>query len=484
MEEAKTPVPTPPPGAANDAKRVVVPLPIKAGNQPPAARTADRDSPAALFYALVFPQLAALSEARRQHCLTGLAALGDRVSAAVSFHPQALVLEIRSSLKYFGGLQAIHEQLKPLLQAQLKAWGLPDEVQHAAAPTVTGSLLLARARSGLLVHRRDNLRSALGRLPVSVLQLDQEPARRLHNMGVRHLQDIWRLPTDGLRKRFGSDFVNLLNRALGKAPDPTRNYQPPPAFATAYDLPHEVEDLTRLLPVADELVAQLCDFLRRRDLSTSQLVFSLRHERQDNTEVDISLRRASRDRRHLLLLLETRLTRLELPAPVVGVALAVRQFDAFTGCSEALHGHAATPRSHALGQFLEHLQARLGDSGIKGIHCVAEHCPEYAGLEANHDDPLAILSPPRNRTHEAAPVNPRPLWLLPQPRPLTIRDGRLYHQRALCILSGPERIETRWWSGTDIRRDYYVAEETGGSLLWIYREKTGEQRWFLHGLFA
>ena len=482
MEEAKKPARAPQTGAANDASRVVVPLPVKAGNVPPVVRAPANGKPRALFYALVFPQLAELSTNRQQHCLNELAALAESFSAAVSFHPQALVLEIRSSLKYFGGLEAIHDQLRPRLQAQLRTQALADRFDHAAAPTVTGSLLLARAASGLLVYRKDNLRSALGRLPVSVLQPGKEPARRLHNMGVRQMKDLWRLPADGLRKRFGSDFVNLLNKALGKAPEPTRNYQPPPAFAITHDLPHEVEDLTRLLPVVDELIAQLCDFLRRRDLSVSQLALALRHEQQQSTGISIGLRRASRERRHLMLLLETRFGRLVLPAPVVGVALEVRQFDAFMGHSEALEGHQAPmQQGPALGEFLEHLQARLGDRGIKGIHCIAEHCPEYAGIETPHEQdhmPGQLPSP------ASAPDCPRPLWLLPEPRLLVIRHGRLYHRRPLAILSGPERIETRWWSGADIRRDYYVAEEAGGGLLWIYHEKTAERRWFLHGLFA
>ncbi|MDG1180937.1 MAG: DNA polymerase Y family protein, partial [Gammaproteobacteria bacterium] len=67
---------------------------------------------------------------------------------------------------------------------------------------------------------------------------------------------------------------------------------------------------------------------------------------------------------------------------------------------------------------------------------------------------------------------------------LSLRGGSLYHRQAITLLSGPERIEARWWSGNEVCRDYYVAREGGGSRLWIYRERGGERHWYLHGYFA
>lgn len=488
MAEAENPAPLPLPVALPAAPARLIALPPRNGAVPPTAPPAVTES-RTLWYALYLPQLAALDDRRQQQCLQQLAALAHDFSSTVSFHACALVLEIRSSLNYFGGIEALHRRLQAQVATQLQQWQLTAAFCYAAAPTVSGSLLLARGGHNRLVHRRANLRSALGSLPVSVLQLEREPARRLHNMGVRQLQDLWRLPTDGLRKRFGSEFINRLNQALGRAPEPTSNYQPPPAFTTAYDLPCEVEDLNRLLPVADELLAQLCDFLRRRDLSTSRLVFSLCHEQQQHTSITLGLRRSSREQKHLMLLLETRLARLTIPAPVVGVRLTVKKFDAFAGHNETLFrtdgaGSAATPSRptttcpHFV-EFMEHLQARLGEHSLRSIRAVAEHCPEYAMAEQDYV-PAAELE----KAASAVAANPRPLWLLPEPLQLAVHGGRLYHLRPLRLLNGPERIETRWWQGADIRRDYYVAEDDRGCRLWIFHEKTGARRWFLHGLFA
>jgi protein ImuB len=74
---------------------------------------------------------------------------------------------------------------------------------------------------------------------------------------------------------------------------------------------------------------------------------------------------------------------------------------------------------------------------------------------------------------EIAP-GPRPLWLLDAPR--LLREGDL------ALLAGPERIESGWWDGGEVRRDYFIARIGEGSLVWVYRER--ERGWFLHGIFA
>jgi len=78
---------------------------------------------------------------------------------------------------------------------------------------------------------------------------------------------------------------------------------------------------------------------------------------------------------------------------------------------------------------------------------------------------------------------PRPLWLLPVPQPL----AGLLDAQPWVLREGPERIESGWWDGADVRRDYYVAESPAGELAWIFRDHrrgTDDGEWFLHGLFA
>ncbi|MCY7316287.1 MAG: DNA polymerase Y family protein, partial [Rubrivivax sp.] len=86
----------------------------------------------------------------------------------------------------------------------------------------------------------------------------------------------------------------------------------------------------------------------------------------------------------------------------------------------------------------------------------------------------------------------RPAWLLAEPLPLHERNAvPLLEGRPLVVVSGPERIETGWWDGDPIARDYYIAQQEDGSLLWIYRSRLpvragahGEATWHLHGRFG
>ena len=498
MKDSDSEAQLPLPCIAPESGAQIIPLPARPKNlakqwlsktatdEVRAKPIAKRSKSKNLWYALYLPQLKELDPAQQKKYLDQLAGHMQSVSSTVSFHPQALICEIRSSLKYFSGIDVIHQNLQKLIEKQLQQWNLAGDIFYAASPTVSGSLLLARSGNNILVYRQENLRSALGQLSTDVLDLNKEQRRRLLNMGIRHLRDIWRLPSDGLRKRFGSNFVNQLNMALGKAAEPTHNYIPPPAFVASYDLPYEIENLDRLLPIADELLAQLCDFLRRRDLSTSSLVLSLFHEKRDSTEINIGLRMASRSQQHLTLLLETHFDRLSIPAPVVAIKIEVKKFDAFFAKSDSLlkdeaSGSASYSDSN-LNQFMEQLQARLGENHVKSVNSTTQHCPEHASLQLDYKE-----NP--NRGGRAAistevSANPRPLWLLQEPKQLNINKGRLFYRKPITIVSGPERIETHWWSGIDVCRDYYVAREHSGSRLWIYREKSGQRNWFLHGFFA
>jgi len=51
-------------------------------------------------------------------------------------------------------------------------------------------------------------------------------------------------------------------------------------------------------------------------------------------------------------------------------------------------------------------------------------------------------------------------------------------------LKGPERIEAGWWSGKDIRRDYYIAIDGHGSQLWVFQTLNAQHQWYLHGVFS
>ena len=54
----------------------------------------------------------------------------------------------------------------------------------------------------------------------------------------------------------------------------------------------------------------------------------------------------------------------------------------------------------------------------------------------------------------------------------------------MAFLAGPERIEAGWWDGRIAQRDYYIARNSKGAVLWIYQQHRELTRWFVHGIFA
>ena len=78
----------------------------------------------------------------------------------------------------------------------------------------------------------------------------------------------------------------------------------------------------------------------------------------------------------------------------------------------------------------------------------------------------------------------RPLWLFVEPRPLQVRAGQPRFSGVLSLQEGPERIESGWWDGNDVTRDYYVAENLEGERLWVFHDLQEGGQWFLHGVFG
>ncbi len=455
--------------------------------------------PASLWYCVCFPQLADTS--KLQHNLENtmrlhqLAELIGELSARISLAPpDCIVFEVRSSLRYFGGIRNIRSRLQQLLGQLLESWGLDPYFFQSAAPTATSSLLLARSGANLLVYQPASLRSALGKLPLDLLPISAKNKQQLRQTGLLYLRDVWRLPGASLRQRFDGQLVDYLDRCLGKRIEPLSIHEPSPVFSSRHELEYPVEYAERLLPLVQELLAQLGDYLRLRELCTTHLSLSLEHEAQTCSLIEINLRRPERCESHLLMLLENRISLLNLNAPVTAVTLEAKYFEAFIAHSEDLLARQAdslinTTRSSLL-DLLELLQARLGNSAVKVLQAFAEHCPEHASATIIHgENPPKRFQKDADRLLEVfGSFRPRPCWLLDEPESLLEKHGQIYLQTShtrtkLNIISEAEQIETRWWSGSDVRRDYYMAADNSGRTFWVFYSLSHTRGWYLHGIF-
>lgn len=400
-----------------------------------------------------------------------------RFTPAVSIDAHGLRLEISASVRLFGGQRSLIRQLR----ATQTSLGLA--AAFGLAPTARAAWLLARAGTPgrLCTCSAENLEASLDPLPVYLLEDAASHLPLLDGIGCQTLGQLRRLPRGGLARRFGSALLDQLDQAYGQMADPQHWVVAPDHFEARIELMARSESIETLLFAAQRLMAQLAGWLCARQAATSHLILTLYHERWRTAEtgrtvVQIGLSQPSRDPEHLLGLVRERLGRLALAAPVEELSLAASDLCPSAPANQELFPTAQST-ALTLNRLTEKLRARLGAQAIRHVLAVADHRPEKAWKENG------TATPPRPATTSAA----RPVWLMRHPQALSLQGPRPVYGTSLRFLAGPERIEAGWWDDALVARDYYVAENGFGQLLWIYRERQtheGRNPWFLHGLFG
>jgi protein ImuB len=399
-----------------------------------------------------------------QAALQALAAWACQFTDRISLYPPAaLLLEVQGSFMLFGGLDALLDTIRGGLAT------LGYTTRLASAPTPLAAVSLARCGSEQHIDAQEHLPTVLASLPVSVLDWEQPLIDRLDGMGVHQLGDLLRLPRDGLARRFGPHSLLYLDRMLGRCPHPLNLYQPPQRFIRRLPLPVEVEQTQALLFALQRLLQELCGWLRGQGAGIQRFDIDLYHRDQQVSRLKLQTRQPGRDAGQFTGLLRERLERLELPSPVIEIELRAAQTVPLDARSQDMFEHDGKTGQIEL---LDRLRARLGERAITGISAVAEHRPECAW---RYTDP--------GNSEACSNGRQRPLWLLSVPRPLQTRNGHPQLQGDLRLESGLERIESGWWDGHEVARDYFVATNPAGSSYWIYRELTGERGWYLQGVF-
>jgi protein ImuB len=294
---------------------------------------------------------------------------------------------------------------------------------------------------------------------------------------VRAVGVCLRLPRDGFTRRFEPQMRLDLDRALGHAPDPHAAFVPGERFAARRDLEPELADTDRLQRACEPLLDELCAFLQARGAGIESLELRLLHRDAPPTRLRLRFAEPVTTTARIAALLRERLARAELPEPVRSVRLRSGPLiEARTQSGDLF----ALDRQHAsaVPQLVERLRARLGEEAVHGLCLVPEHRPEAAQAESG-------VAPGGRGQPAKVPDGtcPRPVWLLAEPQPLA-GDEQPRYEGLLEIEEGPERIESGWWDGRDVRRDYYVARTPAGVRVWIFRERRTPRGWFLHGVFG
>lgn len=390
-----------------------------------------------------------------------LAAWAYRFSSQVSLHyPRALLLEVESSLGLFGPWPRFEARLRE----ELRALGFRHRIVLASNPVA--ARMLANAHDGLAASDPETTRAALAAMPIDRLGLPVDAATAFSRMGLRQLDQILRLPRDTLARRFAAEVQLHLDRLLGLRAMALDCYLPPDRFESRLELNFDVESSQALLFPLRRMIEDLAAFLAGRDAGVQRFSLFMEHAEGADTLLQVGLLAAEREAGRLLELARGRLEQLTLRAPVRNLRLVAEELPAFVPQAGELFSARAQQQQN-WEQLRERLRARLGDEAVRSVGVVADHRPECAWRGTGL--PVA---------NAGTCTAPRPGWLLEEPRTLPLAGLRL--------LAGPERIESGWWDGGDVRRDYYLVETEAGQRGWAYRQ-CGDERdspLWLQGWFA
>ncbi|OCR22251.1 DNA repair nucleotidyltransferase [Pseudomonas syringae] len=388
-----------------------------------------------------------------------LAAWAYRFSSQVSLkYPRVLMMEVESSLGLFGPWPVFEARLR----AELNALGFSHRI--VVAPNPVAARMLANVHDGLAVTCSESLRHALEQMPVDRIGLTRETATAFTRMGLRNLQQVLGLQRNSLARRFPAQVLQHLDTLLGERPVALEFYTPPDYFDVRIELNFDVESHQALLFPLKRLVSDLAMFLGGRDSGVQRFTLHLEHVEGADTLVPVGLLSAERDGAMLFELARGRLEQIQVPSPVRAVRLHARDLPPFVPAHRELFDERPQ-QSLPWEQLRERLRARLGDESVNGLRLRADHRPE-----------CAWQADPETRVRLSQPKVPRPGWLLSQPSPLPEAGTR--------ILAGPERIESGWWDGGDVRRDYFLVETRTGQRGWAYRTVGEGGDLLLHGWFA
>ncbi len=401
--------------------------------------------------------------------------LGQFTSFLTIVDDNNVLLEVGGSLALFGGLDSLCQRI----EVGIKTLGY--NLQWAVAPTPLGACWLSRSGVAQSVTVLERLMDKLAAVPLRCLALPEQTEEALASMGLERFGDVCRLPRDGLARRFGVEFVELLDKALGKHDDIRIAFEAPVTFSRRVSFESECEDIEHVLYVLQRITMELVGYLAAKEKGLAGFSLALRFYGYKEAVLPVALVSPSRDADHLLNIMREHLERITLPGPVHEVLFVAdaQQIQSLAPVEQGLFSTQSAPDS-SWQNVVERLSARLSARAVHGLAVTPDHRPECAWQRE-----VPTLSNTSSAAHFVRPQHSaRPLWLLTEPKPLTLSNGVPCYGGTLQLESGPERIETGWWDNNEVMRDYYVASNAYGRRYWIFKDRDSDPRWYLHGVFA
>lgn len=418
-----------------------------------------------------------------------------RFTSLVSHYNEVtLLLEIGRSIKLFNGLN----HLIHLISSDLNGFKIEATLGLAHTPKAAFVLSFSQSPSDYLANRHSQLNDIksqlsgisdrLKNIDLSDLDIDDKTIAQLHNCGFEMLSDIDSIPQAELGHRFGVDFLRYLDQLWGRIADPQISTTPPETFHASTDFAEPISNLTWIKQQLERLLNDLASFTNVRQLVCRS--FTWRFFKDNNRlleTVTIALSAKQNSLATFQELSDLKLSSLKLNWEFSSIELSSTQLVPIRLFNDDLFN--PQPEQEQFNQLIDKLTTRLGHTALFRVQAEPEYLPELAN---GRQHAIQESSSPAYNESQKSSLNvqnknkqafkDQPLWLLESPQRLAQQQNQPLYEGPLNIIHGPDRICSHWWAKLQ-SRDYFIARQRSGRLLWIYFDRS-VRSWYLHGLFA
>jgi protein ImuB len=334
--------------------------------------------------------------------------------------------------------------------------GRLKSMQAAVAATAEAAILAARNLPGYTFIPPGEEARVLGALSIDTLPPDPELFETFHLWGIRSLEDLAKLPQDGLAARLGQRGLWLQRLASGALERPLRPQLPAAVYEESAELDHPIKLREPLLFLIARFLHDLTARLKSQSLAAAALCLTL-----NGTQRTHSVPFPTRDVKLLLKLVEHSLERQPPEAPVAKVHLELIP----TEPRRIQHGlfTPAAPEPEKLELTLGKIRGLVGEKNVGYPELFDTHRPG-CGRPTGALLPFRYFRPPLE-----ARVTAERLWT------------RVFQGKILQI-AGPWRSSGDWLRPDSWNRDEYDLALSDGALYRIYLDRV-PKKWFVEGVY-
>lgn len=438
----------------------------------------------------ILPSLVVLDDEPEvtRHALQALAEWCLRYTPTVALNlPDGLILDVTGCAYLWGGERVYMNDLTTRLShaGYTTRAAIADTIGTAWAHAHYG-------RPGAIIPPGEQ-RNALLKLPPAALRLSPETLGKMQKLGLYTVNSFIQIPARMLRRRFGEDLLEKLNKALGYSQEfiePIRQAIP---YQERLPCLEPIVTATGIEIALQKLLEMLCARLVKEGKGLRKSILSCFRVDGKTQQIDIVTNRASHHVKHLFRLFELKIKTI---APGFGIELFLLEAPEVEDMEVTQETMWDTTGGFENAAITELLDAVTGRTGTETVH---RYLPdEHHWPERSVKTVTSLREKPNTswRTDRQ-----RPVFLLPKPESIEVTAPVPDYPPTLFVYKGkvhyidksegPERIEQEWWLQQGLHRDYYTLEDRQGQRYWVFRlgpysEEGNKERpeWFIHGFFA